>query len=100
MFPLLFGQTIQVDPSENSLVTAIGRNLVPITAISLGILWLIIYSIVESWRKVRVAEQNAVLKKDMIERGFSADEIVRVIRTGAPSNKIQANNKGSSDNSA
>ncbi|HVK13711.1 MAG TPA: hypothetical protein VM597_33515 [Gemmataceae bacterium] len=35
------------------------------------------------WRKARVAEQAAVLKRDMIERGFTADEIVRVIDAGA-----------------
>ena len=46
-------------------------------------LWLIIDSLASNWRKARVAEQNAVLKREMIERGFSADEIERVIATGS-----------------
>ncbi|OWK46814.1 hypothetical protein [Fimbriiglobus ruber] len=34
------------------------------------------------WYAHRIAEQNAVLKQQMIERGFTADEIVRVIAAG------------------
>jgi hypothetical protein len=37
-------------------------------------------SFAENSRKKREAEQIAVLKQSMIERGFSADEIERVIR--------------------
>jgi isocitrate lyase len=33
------------------------------------------------WRKAKVAEYNAALKQQMIERGMSADEIVRVLGT-------------------
>jgi len=46
-------------------------------------LWGIVSSYMTEWRKARVAEQAAVLKRDMIERGFTADEIVRVIDAGA-----------------
>ncbi len=35
------------------------------------------------WYWGRVAEQNAVLKQSMIEKGYSADEIVRVLSEGA-----------------
>ena len=51
--------------------------------IGLPVLWGIISSVAAEWRKARVAEQAAVLKKDMIERGFTAGEIVRVIEAGA-----------------
>jgi hypothetical protein len=51
--------------------------------IGLPILWGVLSSVAAEWRKARVAEQIAVLKKDMIERGFSAGEIVRVIEAGA-----------------
>jgi hypothetical protein len=58
-------------------------NLTGLVAVILifggGVLWGIIATIAETWRKTRVAEQNAVLKKSMIDRGFSADEIVRVM---------------------
>jgi hypothetical protein len=46
-------------------------------------LWLIIDSVASNWRKARIAEQEAVLKREMIERGFSADEIERVIASSS-----------------
>lgn len=48
-----------------------------------GLIVGLISILVDAWRKSRVAEQNAVLKKDMIERGFTADEIVRVLEAGS-----------------
>jgi hypothetical protein len=44
-------------------------------------IWLIVDAIASNWRKARIAEQEAVLKREMIERGFSADEIAQVIET-------------------
>ena len=35
------------------------------------------------WRKVEQAKAEAHLKEQMIERGFTADEIIRVISAGA-----------------
>ena len=46
------------------------------------VVYFVVNSIATNWRKARVAEQNAVLKRDMIEKGFTADEIVRVIAAG------------------
>jgi hypothetical protein len=46
-------------------------------------LWGIAHCIASEWRKVRIAEQNAVLKRDMIERGFTADDIVQVLAAGS-----------------
>ncbi len=45
------------------------------------------------WRKIRLAEMEAVLKQDMLNRGMSADEIRTVLETSmagvsaAPSQK-------------
>lgn len=36
------------------------------------------------WRKVRIAQENAGLKRQMIEQGFTPDDIVRVIQADAP----------------
>jgi hypothetical protein len=36
------------------------------------------------WSLTRSAEQNAVLKKAMIDRGMTADDIVRVLEAGTP----------------
>jgi hypothetical protein len=48
-----------------------------------GALTVIIGLLSYNWRVARVAEQNAVLKKSMIDRGFSADEIARVMTADA-----------------
>jgi uncharacterized membrane protein YciS (DUF1049 family) len=50
----------------------------------LGVLFIIgvtIFAVVAvcQWRKVRVAEIEATLKQQMLDRGMSADEIVRVL---------------------
>lgn len=52
-----------------------------------------LYSVLETgirnWRKARIVEQNAVLKKTMIDKGFSPQEIVSVIEAGErPSAKM------------
>ena len=47
-------------------------------------LWLIVNSLAENWRKVRVAEKHAVLKQAMLDRGYRADEIAKVINSGQP----------------
>lgn len=41
----------------------------------------IIWIIAANWRKTRIAAYNARLKQIMLERGMSADEIERVIKT-------------------
>lgn len=46
-------------------------------------LWLIVATVADAWRKVRVAERNAQLKQAMVERGYRADEIVRVLSASA-----------------
>ncbi len=41
------------------------------------------------WRKVQQAKNDATLKQQMIERGFTADEIVSVINAGAGHDKLR-----------
>ena len=64
------------------------ETLIPIVAISAvfggPLIWYVVHTIATNWRHVRVAEQNAALKQQMIDRGFSADEIVRVLEAGTP----------------
>lgn len=47
-----------------------------------GLLIALAHIIATNWRKTRVAEQNAVLKSAMLEKGFTASEIARVIECG------------------
>ncbi len=65
---------------------AIARDLVAILFVTFlfggGILWLIVATIAEEWRKVRVAERNTAIKQSMIDCGYRADEIVRVLNAG------------------
>ncbi len=93
-FPL-FAQAVAEHSSEGIMMQSVAKNIIPILAITLGIIWLIVLCVMEQWRKVRISEQNAILKKDMLERGFSADEIVRVIRSGYASDKMAKKNEAS-----
>lgn len=69
-----------------SFEEAISKDLPGVLAITLGIgagiLIPTVYMITSSWRKVRTVEQNAVLKKAMLDRGMSASEISAVIAAG------------------
>lgn len=47
-----------------------------------GILYAIINSLANNWRAVRIAEQNAVLKRAMLDQGFTAEQIAQVINSG------------------
>jgi hypothetical protein len=53
--------------------------LIPLSAIIFG-------TMTSQWRRVRIAELEASLKHEMIQRGMSADEICQV---------LQASSKGS-----
>ncbi len=63
--------------SENAIIGVVFFSCL----FGLPILWGIVHSIASEWRKALVAEQEAVLKKEMIEKGFSADEIARVMES-------------------
>lgn len=66
-----------------SIEEAVAKDLVGVLFVTFlfgGLaLWLIVATVAEQWRKVRVADRNAALKQSMIERGYKADEIVRVL---------------------
>lgn len=42
-------------------------------------LWGIVDSMASNWRKAKIAEAEAGLKRVMVEHGYPADEIARVI---------------------
>lgn len=58
-------------------------NLAIVVGVGGLMITLVVSSIFDNWRKVRVAEQTAVLKQTMIEKGMSADEIERVLAAGS-----------------
>jgi hypothetical protein len=66
---------------------AIARDLVPILFVTFTfggtMLWLIVNSLAENWRKARVADREASLKQSMLDRGYRADEIAKVLNSGS-----------------
>ncbi len=72
-----------------SLEEAVAKDLVAILFVTFlfggGVLWLIITTLAENWRKARVAEQSAELKQSMVDRGFRPDEILKVLNAGRSS---------------
>ncbi|MBM3980639.1 MAG: hypothetical protein FJ304_10200 [Planctomycetes bacterium] len=65
---------------------AIAKDFVAILFVTFlfggGALWLIVATVSDQWRKYRVASANAALKRSMVEKGFRADEIIRVLNAG------------------
>ena len=65
---------------------AVAKDLVAILFVTFlfggGVLWLIVASVSENMRKSRAADRQASLKQAMIEKGFRADEIVKVLNSG------------------
>lgn len=64
-------------------------SLMPLVAVTLGLLVAITAIVCAAWTKVRraeaqvhIAETEAALKQQMIEKGMSADEIERVLAAG------------------
>jgi hypothetical protein len=72
-----------------SIQEAVARDLVAILFVTFlfggGILWLIVATVAEQWRYVRIGERNAALKQAMVEQGYRAEEIVRVLNDGGDS---------------
>jgi len=70
-----------------SLEHAIAQDLVAILFVTFlfggGVLWLIVATVAEQWRRVRVGERTAALKQAMVENGYRAEEIVRVVNAGS-----------------
>lgn len=71
-----------------SIEEAVARDLVAVLFVTFtfggAVLWLIVNTLAENWRKARVAERNAILKQSLAERGYRADEIVRVLNAATP----------------
>ena len=61
--------------SEQGIISVVSVAMVfgaPLT-------WFIVQAMVSTWRQAKLDEQNAQLKREMIEREYSADDILRVL---------------------
>lgn len=56
-------------------------QLIGLVATVGGILGWIIISVAQQWRKVRLAEMEAALKQQMLERGMAATDMEQVLRS-------------------
>jgi hypothetical protein len=69
------------------LEEALAKDLVAILFVTFtfggGVLFLIVATLAENFRKARASDRNASLKQSMIDRGFRADEIIRVLQAGS-----------------
>jgi hypothetical protein len=69
-----------------SIEEAVAKDLVAILFVTFlfggGVLWLIVATVAEQWRKYRTAERNASLKQSMVAAGYKPDEIVKVLNAG------------------
>ena len=75
----------------NHALFASTGEVVPIIVVSLlfgG--WIVVAvakTIATSWQRAKESEHLAVIKQQMLERGMSADEIIRVVNAGIPPSK-------------
>ena len=69
-----------------SIEDAVARDLVAVLFVTFTfggkILFLILATLAETWRKARVGEKSAELKQAMLERGFTPEQIVKVLNAG------------------
>lgn len=71
---------------ENILHPSILIFLIPIVAIIAGV----IYYVIEMWFKHKRTEMELALKQEMIQRGMSADDIIKVLQ-GTKSKRASEN---------
>jgi hypothetical protein len=57
-------------------------QLIGLVAVIMGPLVAIVAVIASQWRRVRIAEMDAALKQQMLDKGMSAAEIEQVFRAG------------------
>src|SRR5688500_12354865 len=56
--------------------------VIGLTAVVGFLLWMIVLSVADSWKRVRRAELDAEQKREYLQRGLSIDEIERLLRAG------------------
>jgi hypothetical protein len=64
--------------SDETLIAIVGISCVIGGPMLVGL----VAVVMGSWQKVRMTEQQTTLKRELLDRGFSAEEIVRVIEAG------------------
>jgi hypothetical protein len=61
---------------------SIGAAAATIAGCAMIVLIVVGPALVREWRKAHLAKSEAALKQAMVERGMTADEIIRVLQAG------------------
>ena len=65
--------------------TFVNNDVFPVVLIWVAVaIMIVLWVAVVQWRRVRIAEAEVGLKLKMLERGYSADEIAKVLQAGLP----------------
>jgi hypothetical protein len=74
-----------------------GGQFIGLVAVVLGVLFVTLSSltsiIAPHWRKARQIEAEALLKRDLVAAGFSADDIERVVRATSSGQPAKTGNR-------
>ena len=71
--------------SEDSLIAIVSVSVV----FGAPLIWFVVDTLATNWRKVRISEQGVLLKREMIERGYTAEEIIQVLEAGADPSELK-----------
>jgi hypothetical protein len=61
---------------------AVADNLIPVVAMVGGMLFTLATFWITHWRHVAIARQQTAFKEQLLAKGLSPDEIVRVVNAG------------------
>ncbi len=63
------------------------QNAIPLAGICIGLLIPVFVIGFSTWRRVKNHAGDVLLKRDLIARGYSADEIERIVQVSAKGNE-------------
>ncbi len=68
----------------SEFIAGLGKgNIFWLLVIGGGVIYGVVYCIVQSWRRVRITEIEATLKQQMLDRGMTAEDIERIMRASS-----------------
>jgi len=65
-----------------SIEQSVAENLVSVVAIVGGLLFVLLTVVFKSWQQVQISHHQTELKEQLLAKGMSPDEIVKVINAG------------------
>ena len=76
----------------------VNNDVFPVVIIWVAVaIMIVIWVLAVQWRRVRIAEAEVGLKLKMLERGYSADEIAKVLQAGLPTKHHKRRHQSDTD---